>query len=40
VKKGGYVVFASPVYVDLPFVKSCMMYLHGGLYRVVYVMKV
>jgi tRNA (guanine10-N2)-dimethyltransferase len=40
VKKGGYVVFASPVYVDLPFVKSCMMFLHGGLYRVVYVMKV
>jgi tRNA (guanine10-N2)-dimethyltransferase len=40
VKKGGYVVFASPVYVDLPFVKSCMMFLHGGLYRVVYAMKV
>lgn len=40
VKKGGYVVFASPVYVDLPFIKSCVMFLHGGLYRVIYIMRV
>lgn len=36
-KSGGYVVFASPIYIDLPYVKSCIMYLHGGLYRVVYI---
>lgn len=40
VKKGGYIVFASPIYVDIASLKSCMMYLHGGLYRVVYVVKV
>jgi tRNA G10 N-methylase Trm11 len=39
VKRGGYVVFASPVYIDLPYFRSCMMYLHGGLYRVIYVAK-
>ncbi|ABP51531.1 MULTISPECIES: TRM11 family methyltransferase [Pyrobaculum] len=40
VKKGGYIVFASPIYVDIASLKSCMMYLHGGLYRVVYIVKV
>ena len=39
VKRGGYVVLASPIYVDLPYLKSCIMYLHGGLYRVVYFVK-
>lgn len=37
VKPGGYIVFASPIYVDLPYLKSCAMYLHSGLYRVVYI---
>jgi Predicted DNA modification methylase len=40
VKRGGYVVFASPIYIDLPFLKGCIMYLHGGLYRVVYITRV
>ncbi|MEM1598077.1 MAG: methyltransferase [Pyrobaculum sp.] len=40
VKRGGYLVFASPIYVDLPYLKSCAMYLHGGLYRVVYILRV
>jgi len=39
VKRGGYVVLASPIYVDLPYLRSCAMYLHGGLYRVVYFVK-
>jgi len=39
VKRGGYVVLASPIYVDLPYLRSCVMYLHGGLYRVVYFVK-
>jgi tRNA G10 N-methylase Trm11 len=40
VKSGGYVVFASPIYVDVPALRSCVMYLHGGLYRVVYIWRV
>jgi tRNA G10 N-methylase Trm11 len=40
VKRGGYVVFASPIYVDVPALRSCVMYLHGGLYRVVYIWRV
>lgn len=38
-KDGGYLVFASPVYFDIPSLKSCFMYIHGGLYRVVYIVK-
>ncbi|ACB39625.1 TRM11 family SAM-dependent methyltransferase [Pyrobaculum neutrophilum] len=37
VEKGGYLVFASPVYIDMPLLRSCAMYLHGGLYRVIYI---
>lgn len=40
VKSGGYIVVASPIYVDIPYFKSCAMYLHGGLYRVVYIIRV
>lgn len=40
IKRNGYIVFASPIYVDIPFLKSCTMYLHGGLYRVIYIERV
>ncbi|MEM0484365.1 MAG: RNA methyltransferase [Pyrobaculum sp.] len=39
VKSGGFIVFASPIYVDFPYLKSCTMYLHGGLYRVIYIVQ-
>lgn len=40
IKSGGYLVFASPIYIDMPYLKSCAMYLHGGLYRVVNILRV
>jgi tRNA G10 N-methylase Trm11 len=39
IRRGGYLVFASPIYYDFPSLKSCVMYIHGGLYRVVYIVK-
>lgn len=29
------VVLAIPAYFDLPYLRSCMMFVHGGLYRVI-----
>lgn len=31
----GYVVVALPIYFDVPYVPSCLMYVHGGLYRAI-----
>lgn len=38
VKPGGSVVLAGPIYFDLNLY-SCSMYLHGGLYRLIYIIR-
>jgi tRNA (guanine10-N2)-dimethyltransferase len=38
VKPGGRVVLAGPIYFDLNLY-SCSMYLHGGLYRLIYIIR-
>ncbi|MEL9991132.1 MAG: methyltransferase domain-containing protein [Thermoproteus sp.] len=36
----GFLVLALPVYFDVPYLYSCAMYVHGGLYRVIAVLEV
>jgi len=40
VKNNGYIVIASPIYINLWNLNYCYMYLHGGLYRVLYFVRV
>lgn len=40
VVRRGFLVLAFPVYFDMPYLYSCAMYVHGGLYRVIAIFEV